>query len=341
MDFLFLGIIVLMFYGVEFSGTKFFDPTNQKTNKSLRGILAIAIVLFHLSQRTSDGLFYHTVMGDSGHLTVSVFFFISGYGLLSQLKNRGGGEYLEDFIKRRFTSILLPWIIASIMYIAYYVSFDRSTLIEAIGNRQNCFLVIQNSWYMGAILVFYFLFWVSYKAFGTNKRILPILVVLFGICCYIALAFACGLGRWWYYSSLAFVLGLLWKEYENTIIPIEHKWYYFLLIISILLFSILYYLRNTVGIGLVSYFVQSFVFPIIIVLVLSKIKLSNKILDFCGGISVEIYLLHELSYTVLRSSYVYIENDIVFVLFTFGLTLFFATALHQLENFYAKKNADL
>lgn len=58
------------------------------------------IVLFHLSQHINGGVLVKAI-GDTGYLSVAIFFFISGYGIYTRvLETRGGtvkGSFLTEF----------------------------------------------------------------------------------------------------------------------------------------------------------------------------------------------------------------------------------------------------
>lgn len=78
----------------------------RRTN-SLRGVLAILIILHHLSSKI-DILFlkwFH----DFGAPIVSMFFFVSGYGLIKSYLKKGTA-YIDGFLAKRLGKILPPCI---------------------------------------------------------------------------------------------------------------------------------------------------------------------------------------------------------------------------------------
>ena len=62
---------------------------SSQTMNCVKGIFAIMIVLFHLSQHINGGVLFR-VVGDTGYLSVAVFFFISGYGMYTHILQSGG-----------------------------------------------------------------------------------------------------------------------------------------------------------------------------------------------------------------------------------------------------------
>ena len=69
---------------------------SSQTMNCIKGIFAIMIVLFHLSQHINRGVFF-MVIGDTGYLSVAVFFFISGYGMYTRILQTGGGTARASF----------------------------------------------------------------------------------------------------------------------------------------------------------------------------------------------------------------------------------------------------
>ena len=98
--------------------TDIVQSVNVDRTLSLRGILVLLIVLHHLSGVTSfPGLSPSFRMLVSqftffGGGAVSMFFFISGYGLMASLHKKGK-IYLDSFYKKRFLKLLPPLLIAT------------------------------------------------------------------------------------------------------------------------------------------------------------------------------------------------------------------------------------
>ena len=83
-----------------------------------------------------------------------------------------GGGYLQNFIKHRVGRIVIPWIIVSCLYGAYYwIIGGKEQLLDVITRKQNGFLVIQNSWFIVAIAVFYCFFYVAFKFMKVNDLV--------------------------------------------------------------------------------------------------------------------------------------------------------------------------
>lgn len=84
------------------------------SSNCLKGVMAIAIVLHHLAQRT-DIYLMHLFFEDFGVIAVGCFFFISGYGLISSYETKGKA-YLTGFILKRWRKLVVPFLFVVVLY---------------------------------------------------------------------------------------------------------------------------------------------------------------------------------------------------------------------------------
>lgn len=88
---------------------------------------------------------------------VSMFFFISGYGLMASLHKKGK-IYLDSFYKKRFLKLLPPLLIATCIFICIRMCFEHLSAWNicyemTLGNPP-----LPNSWYMYALFILYIFF---------------------------------------------------------------------------------------------------------------------------------------------------------------------------------------
>lgn len=95
--------LIIIIFGLLVIGSAFFGRQEKRDNtyssqtmNCVKGIFAIMIVLFHLSQHINGGVLFK-VIGDTGYLSVAVFFFISGYGMYTRILQTGGGTARASF----------------------------------------------------------------------------------------------------------------------------------------------------------------------------------------------------------------------------------------------------
>ena len=226
------------------------------------------------------------------------------------------GGYCKGIISHRIPRVLLPWIIATLIYASTGIEGGFEKIIQICNNRENGFLLITNSWFVIAIAVFYLIFYLAFNWCNGNFR-KGIIRSLIGVWLFIVLAYLVGLGGWWFYSSLAFVLGMIWKEYEKKINQIiERKWLLFILgWVGIFAFGYVIRLLNSKTVHSpvvydIALLIASAAFAGMIYL-LKRISVNNNLWSLLGNISFEFIWFMNLYITF------YVMRTLVFKAITF------------------------
>ena len=314
------------------------DYLGVKSTSGLKGFLALGIVFHHLSQWVTTGTEFSN-FGYMGTYIVSVFFFLSGYGLYVQ--NERKVSYLDNFLVKRLSKILTPYIIISIIYLIYR-SINGQVLSSSffIDLFKKGSTVIYNGWFVDIIILMYIFFYISFRVF-TNKTI-AILVNTVLIIFYIVLAIKLGYGFWWYNSSLPFVLGLVWAKNKEKIDRLLKKYYFIPLVsVTVLLFVSHQYSFILQKFHLVDNYsyalaanIDNVIFTIFFILIVRKIDFSNKYLLFLGKISFELYMIHGLVMSIFGKYFVTSRlNDVIFTI----LVLIVSISLARVINVIIKK----
>ena len=97
----FLVIIGILYIFSFCSFNERVSTFNKEHVLTLKGVMAISIVAFHLFYQTDDWLFMFSSWGAP---IVSMFYFISGYGLALNYRAKGN-EYLSHFFKHRIIDV--------------------------------------------------------------------------------------------------------------------------------------------------------------------------------------------------------------------------------------------
>ena len=130
-------------------------------------------------------------------------------------------------------------------------------------------------------------------------------------------------GDWEYVSIMAFLLGVCWMKYRVSIDKfIEKNYFIFLVSFSILMYVFRHYEDIMKDIGITNRYVYygivgnlcTMVFVVYFLLLTNKLNFSNKYLDFLGGISFEIYMIHGLVMHYFGKFFV--SSDVNDVLYT-------------------------
>lgn len=334
MDIFVLFLISLIVYLLPVTD----DYLGVQSTNGLKGFLALGIVFHHLSEWITTGTEFSN-FSYMGTYIVSVFFFLSGYGLYIQNERKEG--YLDNFLVRRLSRILIPFIFISSIYLIY-----RSINGQALTTSffMNLFkkgsTIIYNGWFVDIIILMYVFFYISFKIF--SNRTVAILVNILLIGGYIILAIKLGYGFWWYNSSLPFVLGLLWAKNKKYIDEILNKYYFIILVcITGLLFISHQYSFVLKKLHLIDSYSYGFaanldniIFTLFSILIVRKIDFSNKYLLFLGRISFELYMIHGLVMSIIGKCFVTSRlNDVVFTI----LVLIVSISLAWLINLIIKK----
>lgn len=311
--------IIVSFYGASADeNIRKEDYLSQNNSNSLRGIVAIAIVLQHFSGWFIRPYFL-IPFKHFGYLGVALFFFLSGYGLYYSFKNKE--DYLKFFWKKRLLSLLIPYYIANILYIIVeFIMGEDVRLLDVISSIYGGYLYISVAWYIFVLILLYAVFYISFKM-KSSKVSSVVFTVLFITLTVILYAFK---GNDPYTRSLfAFPAGIIWYKYKATIDKYIHRKWYFCFVLSLLLlgfgfgFKIIGTLYRIPMIVFAANNFSSMFFCVFILIFISKIRLNNKCISFIGKISMEVYLYHMLILNLLGR--IFSDNKTIGV---WGLFLF-------------------
>lgn len=309
-----MDILLLFFILIILCSTRWYkigdfndDYLSMDNTGKLRGIMAITIILHHISEKTTGAILFPQLV-HVGYMIVAIFFFLSGYGLMLQYMKKGVG-YLHGFWKSRVLYLLLVYAWITALYIIYRVfvlgNSDMDFVIHSFydGNP-----IATNSWYIVVQLAFYAIFWFSFKPLGgaIPKRIVvvTVLTALLSL-----LLWAVDYPSIWYLSNFAFPLGLLYAYKKEKLFSYCTRRYIFVITALLLTFGI----SCTISSVFATMFVACSVTMIVVVLMM-KFRLVGKLWSWIGGLSLEIYLLHAIPMTFFRSKFIYIENDVCWTL---------------------------
>lgn len=309
----------------------FFSSKNETFGKgkttSIRGLMAILIVFHHLSLQGIAGL---NVFHSWGAPVVSIFFFISGYGLFKNFSIKGR-QYLSGFLEHRiFINLLLPFIIALVIYCSLNWKSIPRIDDALIGLIFQGYTILPHSWYVFAILILYFIFYITAKFL--KERFFILGIVLFCIF-YIIWCLGFEYDRCWYISILAFPFGIIIGKYENVIYNFWNRkiCYYITVPLCLAFIAFLVYMKNEYAYMIVYLFIP-FIFMCLFVRAKVEKLCKLKFIAFISGISYEIYLCQGISMELLRGDKFYVKYDLVYILLTFLLTFAISYFVKLLKN---------
>lgn len=334
------------------------ESMSLHSSKGLLGFCAVGIMLHHMSQtiyfaNEDPGILLFMV--DIGVCFVGMFFFFSGYGLYSSLRDKP--DYLKGFLRGRLPAVLVPFYMCNFVFIlgSYFFGyqFKKGELFPYL---TGAILMNSQMWYIVEIFILYLLFYIVFRLVR-NRNAACVLYVLLTVA---LIGFSLWLGHdkttptqglwlhgeWWYNTTLLLPAGILFAKWEKPILSFVRKFYAIVLIVSALLTAFLYketlFMLRTKGYwvewdGYAGYkeklqtlavqtpFVLLAVFTVIVIL--QKIEFGNKILDFLGSIALELYLVHNLFLLYMPAS-----NRVWYILGCYGASIALATVLHVADH---------
>lgn len=267
----------------------------------LRGLLAVLIIVHHVSQRLTYGCpdtYWCRILNQFntwGYLIVSVFFFLSGYGLMKSYIQRKE-DYIAGFIRKRTTKITTPFIICIVVYaLLDFCLYGNKIDLSLDAWRFDCPL-LPNSWYVIAIIIFYLAFYIFGRVQQKERRLI---VSFFAFTLgYMILLNLFGFKRYWWFTTPCISFGMLMAYNEARLAPIFAKKKTCISVVSLLWVAInisdlQYYLHTVDEFTSIMFSIAKsfcFAFFVFVCITISGF-VRNTILRNLGNISYEIYLV--------------------------------------------------
>ncbi len=344
---------MLLFWGSKSKlGTKEIhdDYNSLETMKSLRGFAAIGVILHHISQE--DAFQKAKVLSpfvNAGAFFVAVFFFCSGYGLLKSLDTKE--NYLKGFIRKRIVlSIMIPFYVNVILYgiYEYFLAGVKWSKERWIWNFTGLTMMNVYAWFPIVLAILYLVFFLCFRLIK-NRPVCFVIIALaiFGLgvgFCYNGhfawwhgpknwwqggayqpkwwqeqkiLWFS---GEWWVNSAIAFLIGLLFAQFETKIAAFFKSLYavkfHILLLLTYLAYLLSNYGQDHFGYWsefwkkgprfydkLYTYLCQLPLFALLgllVIVFMMKYHVENPVTRFFGKFSLDTYLMNLMALEISR-----------------------------------------
>lgn len=323
------------------------DALSLEVSKGLQGFCAVGIILHHasqalLNQKKDIGILMSFT--NIGVLFVGVFFFFSGYGLLKSLHIKE--DYLKTFFRKRFPTILVPFYVCNIIFIAAALATGyKVSAIQLLAFLSGFILLNTTMWYVVEIAIFYAAFYIIFhfikkEAFALSA--MGLFIIAFIV---LSVFMDHGIfwlqGEWWFNASFLFFIGMIFAEFEENLIGFAKKKYFIMLSIALAATVILinltsYMLRNFSYYGTpfyVRFHILAYQLPLIVfclmtfLLITMKLQFKNFLLKFLGKIALELYLIHYLFLIVLKG----MKSDFLYIILVYVFAILLASVLHKLD----------
>lgn len=336
MDFFIVAFLIYVLSGTKINRKEFYeDYLSIKYTNQLRGIFVIVVICHHLAQQIStDFLFYY--FRYVGHLAVSIFFFISGYGLMIQYKEKKE-EYLKSLFKLQIPKIFIPYMITTIIYLVVRNVIGKEiTVKDALLTYIDHDTILPASWFIFALIIFYIIFYYSCKLWKKNSSNI-IISVFIGLSIYSIACYILNYHSYWFNSCFTFCLGVIWAVYQKQIIKSVNNHYPIIFCacsaLFLLFFLPLVLINDRFSGGIIKLICEelsAILFCISVILLGEKVQFRNKMLGFVGNISFETYLIQGVVMLLLRNDRWNLASDVLYSTIVLLGSVLFAIVLHEI-----------
>lgn len=304
------------------------------------GLAILWIMLFHSSLHFAWAPLH--LIKATGYCGVDIFLFLSGIGLYySMEKDPSAGH----FYKKRALRVLLPYLIVAVLYEGSRCLLGTISPVEFLANITFVSYWkngVQTYWFIAAIVVFYAVYPLLYKVIKRQNWWVELLILTAGW----------GAALLLYQDQAAFyrINGLVFRIPIFLIgcfeAPTVKQGKEYALVPTVLLCIGMALLMWYFWIGCDPWFLRMYLFtPLSICLIwlgsialsfLHKETLLQKILHFFGGMTLELYLVHEKVLAALKT--VFPNHNLAVNAFAVALSIVLAWMLRRLCEKIKKEN---
>lgn len=348
-----MSIAIIILFGIILFGIKisprnkfFNDYAGKKQTSTINGIFTILIFLSHSAQyitlNSALDRPYLTIRNLLGQLVVTSFLFFSGFGIMESISKKGT-DYVKQIPKNRFFKVWYHFAIALIPFIILSFIFEKHYPITHILLSFTGYTAVGNSnWFMLATFAMYIIVFISFMICKNVKNKAWAVALTFALTgLFILFEYKMGLETYYYNTILCFPAGMVFSMlkpyFDKFVMKNDAKWFV-AVVVTFIAFIIA---RHFCGISIFIYNAFSIFFVIVIMLVLMKIKVGNKILDFFGNHIFSFFILQRIPMIILSeigfSKYQYLFVVVSFVC-TVCITLLFDWLMSKTDKIiYSKK----
>lgn len=320
---------------------------------ALKGALSLFIVGTHISSlcQPDEALLWLRVCNLLTPLALVFFFFLSGYGLMTQLRLRtlrtpttSPATLWAGWLPRRLWGLLKPFLFFYAVALFFlFAGFGFDHIPQALAQLKVNFIIwkvgipgpLTAAWYLLELMVLYVFFYFSFRyvrRWGGAMLVLILLTLLLML-----VAWQVGFGYYWIRYPLCFSMGVAYAIYERSIYK-QIKVYRIpslpavLLLMGVYIWSGQTFPNQPVLLILASHLAY-FALPVMLT-ALSKVLGATDLfmrrahgpvgsaLMWLGGISLETYLLHMSFVNFFRSPVVYIQSPLLYLVVVYTATIF-------------------
>ncbi len=269
---------------------------SKELSTIIKGLSCLLIVAHHycswLDGKGIDNFIIHFIGVRGGVIGVTVFFFLSAWGLSeSQTRNKYS---LGTYVCRRLTKVYVPLVLTNFCYIILQSVFGHSSFTTAsfLLNLFNFKLCDGVLWFCNVILIFYLIFYFSFLPASKCRKFFLCVMATILYCIFATMVYPDA--PFYVYSIIAFPLGMFFSLFKERIFSVRFICMSFspLLVFMGVGASLLPLHFNLFVMNIFSFFI--IVCLALLASYADRIKIDRRsiVFAFIGTFSYEIYLLH-------------------------------------------------
>lgn len=306
---------------------------NLENTKALRGFWCYWVIIVHLPEIYGNRI--QDLIGSFGYVGITFFFMTSGFGLA--LINEKRKDSIRIFWRKRLPKILITGVVANLLSILLYIVLFHY--------KVNWLSVLNVEEWIKWLLVCYLFFWLCCLIFKKNARL------GYYVCCaavavssfviYLLEHFGIYRETIWVTECYGFAWGILLAVFYKEFVKwAERKWIKNVIVMLVL--------SLVLGIGYVI-FKPVFIFgeyllkillgiaiTLFMLLLNIKVSVGNKLINYLGDITLEIYVIHQTAYVLIYLIYPELSSG-MFLLVSMVLSVALASVVHFISNYLANK----
>ena len=320
---------------------------------ALKGALSLFIVGTHISSlcQPDEALLWLRVCNLLTPLALVFFFFLSGYGLMTQLRLRtlrtpttSPAALWVGWLPRRLWGLIKPFLFFYPLAVLFlFIGFGFDHIPQALAQLKVNFIIwkvgipgpLFVAWYLLELMALYVFFYFSFRYVRRWERAV---LVLIGLTLLLMLvAWQVGFGYYWLRYPLCFSVGVAYAIYERSIYKRVKACRLICLAFTLLLGGVYIWSVQTFPnqplVLLITSHLAYFALPVMLT-ALSKAWGATGLfmrrahgpvgsaLMWLGGISLETYLLHMSFVNFFRSPVIYIQSPLLYLVVVYTATIF-------------------
>lgn len=320
---------------------------------ALKGALSLLIVGTHISSlcQPDEALLWLRVCNLLTPLALVFFFFLSGYGLMTQLRLRTlrtptptPSALWMGWLPRRLWGLIKPFLFFYAVALFFLFAGEGFNHIPQALERLKSNLLIWKfgipgpetaAWYLLELILLYVFFYFSFRYVRRWGRAVLVLILLTLLL--MLAAWQASFGHYWLRYPLCFSVGVAYAIYERSIYK-QIKSYRILclpavlLLMGVYIWSVLTFQNQSIVLIFISHLAY-FALPVMLTALSKAWGMTDlfmrraygpvgSALMWLGGISLETYLLHMSFVNFFRSPVVYIQSSLLYLVVVYTATIF-------------------